>query len=279
MNIKKHIPMIVLPCSAKKQSYACAAKDLYQGKGYLPILNNCTSLTDGEDYHLFFVSALYGLIAGTTVIEPYDMKMSASRRESLAASTMLRTRKLLSLYEPSRIVACLPKEYLGLLQSQLSSIHRLIPCTFPARGDGIGKQRGLLKRELTLIINGKPKPKSMRVWVFKFSDNPRLNPNSDMQITVTIGDMITPWLSGVGESAIIGKPEIVVDIVTSGGSCYAVTERGARFSSTDIAFGLSEQERARGFSIIGSDTIFKNLEEKTIPITALRETEEISLVS
>jgi len=274
-----NIPMVVLPCSADKKTYPCPAGELYLGKGYLPVLHRFKTLVPGVDYHLFFMSAKYGLIPATEVISPYDMKMTKTQSKKLVDSQVIKSASILALYKPSEIIACLPKLYLATIRTLLDEAQNDKPLSHPDNGAGIGSQRGFLKRSLIRLASAKPPKVSISVLVIEASKAPRIKGSIEMHVLVSVGDIITPWLGGVGPDKRIGKPVAVTAIKTISGIEYAYTADGQRYSGIDISFGFTQSEREVGFSLVGYETTHKTMAEKTVVLTEIRSSYKLPLVS
>lgn len=143
-------PLFVLPCSADKASVPAKAIELYQGKGYLPLVKNSIA-TLGIDYNLAILSAKYGLIHALDVIDPYEKKLVYADLPAFIHQHSRRANALVSACDPSKIIACLPKFYLHAFTSMLSNAHRDIAILTPPAGGGIGIQRGFLANQLALL--------------------------------------------------------------------------------------------------------------------------------
>jgi len=140
----------------------------------------------------------------------------------------------------------------------------------PDVGAGIGSQRGFLKSQMEMIKSSTVPKKTMSAFLFFFSDSPRTNPSRECIIQINIGDMITPWLKGVGIHKTISKPVLVHDILIEDGIQTAITEDGERYSSYDIVNGLSEQEKNTASLILPKSTVSLDHSAKTIQLSELR---------
>ncbi len=82
-------PTLILPCSEKKLPHSALAFDLYQGTGYLSIVKQWSQVELSQVFNLFFLSAKYGLIHASELIEPYEQVMTDERVSMLGANKVL----------------------------------------------------------------------------------------------------------------------------------------------------------------------------------------------
>jgi len=61
----------IIQCSHKKLDYSCEAKELYQGINFKKIYN----LIQPYKFDIYILSAKYGLIKSTDIIEPYNLTL------------------------------------------------------------------------------------------------------------------------------------------------------------------------------------------------------------
>ena len=66
----------LVSCGSKKQDHPCPARDLYTGALFLKHKLWAETFTDD----MYVLSAKYGLIEATKVIEPYDMTLKRMKR-------------------------------------------------------------------------------------------------------------------------------------------------------------------------------------------------------
>lgn len=74
--------LVIMACSAPKRAQASAALDLYQGVMYSTFRANVR-----PDAHpaVAILSAMYGVIAGDAVIEPYEQRLTPARADAIVA--------------------------------------------------------------------------------------------------------------------------------------------------------------------------------------------------
>ncbi|MCU7556098.1 hypothetical protein OCL06_16015 [Alteromonas sp. ASW11-19] len=233
-----HIPLIIIPCTAAKQSSPCKAIDLYQGTGYRSVVL-ASSTRRGIDYNLAFLSAKYGLVMADTVIAPYEQKLTRKALESYAPSHQQAFNQLLASTQPTEIIACLPKLYRQALTNLLSEAKYAPPVHLPDEGSGIGAQRGFLKSHLDRL-----KENALPVWCF-FDQTDSKEP-LQARVKVQVGDRFRPWVSGnpKDDDAVYASVRRVVRVehLRSGGKVF--DQYGEAWSSSAIWFGLDEAEKA-----------------------------------
>lgn len=73
-------PLILMACSGTKLDHAAPAQDLYQGVMWQSLRANAPG---GQLPHVVVLSALYGFVSGSQVIEPYDKLLTPVRSREL----------------------------------------------------------------------------------------------------------------------------------------------------------------------------------------------------
>lgn len=230
-------PLIILPCSKDKRPNAAMAKDLYLGKGYLPLLDKSYA-TLQCDYDLAIMSAKYGLVHAFQVIEPYEQKLSEDSLPQLVKQKARSANALIKSLAPSKIIACLPKLYLTALREMLNEANSDIELNTPAKGAGIGSQRGFLVEELKQLA-----PKYIDIHFF--GNKTKGKPQPCAMLRFTKGDCFRPWLKNtVNEKGIhptYGRQVEIAHLRNTRSGPKMICTNGHDWSSINVQFGLPSE--------------------------------------
>lgn len=112
---------IIISCGSKKRAKACPAFLLYQGHYFNHVLNWVKSIAPQKD--VYIISAKYGLIHCSQVIEPYEAKMG-SKTQIITIEEIKRQFHDLGL-ENEKMLFCGGKEYMSVLNNSSKNIIRL----------------------------------------------------------------------------------------------------------------------------------------------------------
>lgn len=258
----KNKPLIVIPCSADKANEACQAINLYKGKGYIPILKSSTAAL-WLDYNLAFMSAKYGLVMADTVLKPYDQTLSEKSIDALIKCSKSKAKRIMGNVHPNRIVACLPKLYLRAFTQITEDFLHGISVTTPPPGAGIGSQRGFLSNELMRC-----EPTSFDVFVFERTHQrpgrtPEKPPKTAL-LKVSLGDVVEPWISGVGNDKHISNPVTVTKIINRRFGTVFLDEHGKAWHANSVKMGLCEETKSYIASFGGHYACVDNKNEITV---------------
>lgn len=251
-------PLIILPCSQEKLSESAAALKLYQGKGYIPLLDKSTA-SIGMDYDLAFLSAKYGLVHAYEEIEPYEQKLSPETLPVLVDSKKRAGNSLIKSLSPSSIIACLPKLYLRALLEMLNEDHQQIPLACPEAGSGIGSQRGFLASQLRAI-------EPAFTDVFFFGHKTKGKPSPTMLVRIAPGVTFRPWLRNEGPDMKpeYGKPVTAAKFINSRSGNSIVDDKGQIWSTTSFKFGLCDEQKHAIMTYIDENAGAYDDEYKTV---------------
>lgn len=147
-------PILFLPCSAAKQQGRQLAKDKYTGSGYWGVARPYLDRFGWNSCHVCIVSAEYGLLRPTDLIQDYERKLTPERVPILLAETKQkhRLRELLKCSDGEIYIAC-PGLYRELILSLAGTSFASRTVHYFPPGAGIGSQRQILKNWLSLINN------------------------------------------------------------------------------------------------------------------------------
>lgn len=152
-------PLLIISCSAAKNSASSEAFDLYCGSMYQLIKARCHDFQ--ERFDCLILSARHGLISSREYIDTYDEKM-CSRKDGVAVSNFVEkhAKSVKSLLRraaknASRLYVCVPNDYLHVLDECLgegaNDVLKLFDSFYISRGHkGIGELRGRLSKILEL---------------------------------------------------------------------------------------------------------------------------------
>lgn len=102
-------PVVLIGCSATKLERAAPARDLYTGR----VFRESVKYAEAIGARWFVLSALHGVVAPETVIEPYDVTLTKlSKGERLSWAGMV-AEQLDALGAPSRITVLAGAEYVA----------------------------------------------------------------------------------------------------------------------------------------------------------------------
>ncbi|WP_218309746.1 DUF6884 domain-containing protein [Alteromonas antoniana] len=263
--MKKHIPLVVIPCTAKKNSCFCPAIDMYQGTGYRSVVL-ASGARRGIDYNLAFLSAEYGLVMADQYIHPYERKLQKRDVTGFVEEHAASFEITLTQCSPSEIVACLPKLYAYAFSQLIESTEFDKSVKYPPEGAGIGTQRGFLKSHLEDF-----REVSFPVWcMFRQHDGKEL---ITARLKLTPGDRFRPWLRNDPETLTpeLGSLRTLIAIDRSNKSLKAIDEKGNKWCPSAIWFGLSDEEKSeiRRYAKLDRDT--ESREEIEVYLSTIRE--------
>lgn len=265
MSIARNLPLFILPCSASKLRYAAKAEDLYQGKGYLPVIKNKQNVYSGRNYNLAFMSAKHGLVMSDEIIFPYEQIMSIAQSNWLVENLSQKTKDKVSHLRPSKIIACLPKLYLTAFERMVKDCQEKFNLVKPAKGSGIGHQRQFLSLELDKLT-----PNVATFFLF-YDISSKKHLAKTTCIEIRVGDTFTPYVGGVGDDKLIGEPVAIKAITIAGGVPCIFDEYNRTYTTKCIANGLSEplKEAAKKYS--GFYELGMDLSELLVPLSILNK--------
>ena len=103
--------LLILPCSKRKKDLAIGrAIEIYDGPFY-QILRKYNK----ENVDVLILSAKYGLLEGSDIISPYELKMTPEIAKRLKATTQYRLRTYLRAKNYNRILINLGKTYRSVI--------------------------------------------------------------------------------------------------------------------------------------------------------------------
>ena len=129
-------PLVIISCGAKKQSTACQAMDMYVGSYFKAALRFAMATTDISNIRI--LSAKYGLIKATDIIEPYEMRISDWR--AAKPSKVIQQAKDLGDYGRTDVLVVAGKDYNFIIRSAFPLSKNVV-----AHGKGLGYQMQILK--------------------------------------------------------------------------------------------------------------------------------------
>ena len=147
--------IVVISCGAKKATTAQPAIDLYQGAFFVAMRKWARSVT--KDRIIYIMSAKYGLLPASKVVEPYNLRMGQAG--CVSVDTLQRQSRALHItYEQVIIVA--GKTYLDIARQVWSDLYA--PFTATPRGVltpgmcGMGYQLQAMKQHAGHIPQASP---------------------------------------------------------------------------------------------------------------------------
>lgn len=119
--------VLVVPCGGAKRAEACPAAELYVGSLFRDALRTAQGQAEvaaraGFDVVVTILSAKHGLLTTDTVVEPYDLRMTAPG--SVSAATLAAQLLPLAAGRPVEIFAFLPRAYLARLRAACGLVVR-----------------------------------------------------------------------------------------------------------------------------------------------------------
>lgn len=129
-------PLVVISCGAKKQNFACQAKDMYVGSYFKAALRFALATTDEANIRI--LSAKYGLIKATDVIEPYEMRITDWRAAKPAK--VIQQAKDIGDFGRTDVLVVAGKDYNFIIKSAFPNAKNVV-----AHGKGLGYQMQILK--------------------------------------------------------------------------------------------------------------------------------------
>jgi len=87
---------LILSCSKSKKKFHGPAIEIYDGPAFR-VVRKFLEKNDGID--IFILSAKYGLIDGSTMIKPYDLKLTATKAKELAVTIEEKLESIVTRYE------------------------------------------------------------------------------------------------------------------------------------------------------------------------------------
>ncbi|ANU79764.1 hypothetical protein BI023_gp58 [Mycobacterium phage Sneeze] len=126
-------PIVVIPCGATKLDGPAPADQLYTSQHFRLTLRAAHKLAEDQGARVFILSALHGLVAPSTVLEPYDVKMGDAGSIKPAALA-----EQLAAIHATTITTLLPRAYRLALVRAGAVVNDLY-----ADAPGIGYQRGV----------------------------------------------------------------------------------------------------------------------------------------
>lgn len=130
----------VVPCGAAKVDHAASAGELYLGSMFKYVYEAATELAAEDGGRVLILSALYGLLDPTDVVEPYNVKMG-DKDEVRTAEVSGQAHWDYGIDFGDEVYAFLPKAYLAKLDEALRPWEVYAQNVYEA-APGIGYQRG-----------------------------------------------------------------------------------------------------------------------------------------
>lgn len=137
--------VVVIACTAAKGDAAAPAADLYRGQTFGLALAAALAETDNDTDRVLILSARYGLIRLTKIVEPYDTKLGDA--DAIDAADVTAQALDLGLADRTDVYAMLPAAYLDLLSEALQTIGTYPMDSFES-ARGIGDQRHVMSHSI-----------------------------------------------------------------------------------------------------------------------------------
>jgi hypothetical protein len=142
--------LLVVGCSDSKNVSPVPMKalDRYEGVNFKVIkkFNREKGLPDNMD--IVIISARYGLITQDAYIEPYDVRMTRKRAETLHPEVMNNLKDLISKKVYNEIFIVLGKDYVPAIEG----IELIAPCPVSYAPGRIGEKMAALKKWLNKVL-------------------------------------------------------------------------------------------------------------------------------
>lgn len=106
---------------------------------------------------------------------------------------------------------------------------------------------------------------SLTVFIFE-KPYRRLNeaPIKTALLEVFVGDVVQPWIEGVGRNTVISEPVTVTQIIQNQTGYFFVDETGKTWSASAIALGLSDEQKSRIARMGGIYQLSDNMRDITV---------------
>lgn len=141
------VPQIiyVIPCGGAKLDHAAPVRDLYTGQNFRHALRTAEAAAAEDNGRVLVMSALHGLVELDTVLEPYDVTLTARTRHDVGISPcdLVVQAYELGLRWRDEVYTFLPAAYLARLDAALKLLDIYAQDVYEADA-GIGYQRGTL---------------------------------------------------------------------------------------------------------------------------------------
>lgn len=137
----------LIGCTSKKKNYVCQAKELYSES---MLFKNAYQYASNTCDKIYILSAKYGLIKDTDIIEPYNVTLNNQKAEF----KKLWANKVISQFENEfdfsndlEIICFAGNNYRKYLIPMIKMNHKNIKIELPLNHLGIGKQLKFLKEK------------------------------------------------------------------------------------------------------------------------------------
>lgn len=236
-------PTLILPCSERKLLHRALAFVLYQGTGYLSIVKQWSQVELSEVFNLFFLSAEYGLIHASELIEPYEQVLTDERVSMLGTNKVLVSkaqRLIKSMNYDAPLYLMVPKLYRKAFYELAGHAAGRFSQIIPVSG-GILSQRGQLKRLLENEISlARERSRLPQTVVRTFTDS---LPMQEQIHVVSVGDLVRPWIAGAGQDAIFAKPCEIAFIECSPSGCVTFWDtKGLQWNRYSVSAGIKRYD-------------------------------------
>ncbi|MDI5832592.1 hypothetical protein OCF84_21270 (plasmid) [Shewanella xiamenensis] len=239
---------LILPCSDKKLPVKDIAFNLYQGTGYLSIVKKYTLVDLSDVFNVFFLSAMYGLVSANEILSPYDLKMSHQQIYEFDSNRYLKSkakRLLKNTNHDMPLYLILPKAYLEALNvlcgdtlSRFKSIEKV--------SGGILSHRSQLSKLLkNEFCEYRKRTELSQAVITTYTDE---LPVVTVKHIISVGDLIRPWISGVGNKAEFSDTVRVSSIrCLSSGLLTVEDESGGVWSDYSVSAGIKRHGHITSF--------------------------------
>lgn len=136
-------PVFLVACVAQKRPHAAPARDLYRSDWF----QKARAYVEAHGATWFILSARYGLVEPTSIIEPYDLSlvgMTASARRAWGRRVIVQLQAAIADSAPVVIFA--GAKYRAAIEAWAAD-----RAAVPMAGLGIGQQKAWLLRELAHV--------------------------------------------------------------------------------------------------------------------------------
>jgi hypothetical protein len=142
--------LLIVGCSDSKNASPVPMKalDRYEGVNFKVIKKFNREKGRPDNVDIVIISARYGLITQDTYIEPYNMRMTRKRAETLRPDVMNNLKELISQKIYEEIFIVLGKDYLPAIEG----IGFIAPCPVSYAQGRIGEKMAALKKWLNKVL-------------------------------------------------------------------------------------------------------------------------------
>ena len=230
---KKNIPLIVVAASCKQTEYTTFAKCLFYSHLCNPVFDYYSTLKEGKDYNLAYLSSEHGLLPSDAVVEPYNEFLTPNIVEKITNdSSRQKAGALFDIYDPSEVVLACPEMHVNFFKKLLPEATSKTIVHEPEGNYGILQLRTLLSHHLECY-----KAKSIRVFMSFMMEKDK---ETAVCLELFIGDKIDCLVDTISGQLSVNNDVVISEINTEKNIFYC--QDGSRYDQLSVKNGLKEEE-------------------------------------